>query len=54
MTAEWIDGVRLSDRSGIRKLMGESGTSSPAIQGGTKAVMKTMVELFSVAMFKWG
>ncbi|TFK35821.1 ABC1 family-domain-containing protein [Crucibulum laeve] len=92
MTAEWIDGVRLSDRSGIRRLMGErepdssnsrpsfpsdspavvlsetipshvtSVLSSPSqlkmpdkpLKGGVKAIMQTMVELFSAQMFDWG
>lgn len=55
MTAEWIDGVRLSDRPGIRKLMGEEpDTRGRVLQGGVKAVMETMVELFSAAMFSWG
>ncbi|KAF9005222.1 ABC1 family-domain-containing protein [Cyathus striatus] len=93
MTAEWIDGVRLSDRPGIRRLMGErdpdvehstsilgasstadilqptfsesppeSPTSSPSslkipekpLKGSTKAIMQTMVELFSAQMFDWG
>ncbi|CAA7264407.1 unnamed protein product [Cyclocybe aegerita] len=29
MTAEWIDGVRLSDREGVFRLMGEHPTSAP-------------------------
>jgi len=43
MTAEWIDGVRLSDMDGINKL----GVSK-------KKVMQTMVDLFSAQMFKFG
>lgn len=78
MTAEWIDGVRLSDRDGVFQLMGEkqhtpsynpylislgispsdmhSNSLLPAkpLQGGVKAVMQTMVELFSAQMFNWG
>lgn len=68
MTAEWIDGVRLSDRAGVRRLMGERTPDSPApaskdlapgyagppLRGGVKAVMQTMVELFSAQMFSWG
>ncbi|KAK2465037.1 hypothetical protein APHAL10511_003113 [Amanita phalloides] len=90
LTAEWMEGVRLSDRSAIRRLMGEhvddqagppTPTSYPAsplldllpsclhstssypalplnlsrpLKGGTKAVMQTMVELFSAQMFEWG
>ncbi|KAF5378111.1 hypothetical protein D9615_007627 [Tricholomella constricta] len=66
MTAEWIEGVRLSDRPAIRALMGEpnsghgSTASSPSsmptkpLKGGVKAVMQVMVELFSAQMFDWG
>lgn len=86
MVAEWIDGVRLSDKSGIFRLMGErpplhldqrspsldplsaaslvaSSISSPTsslimpdkpLKGGVKAIMQTMVELFSAQMFEWG
>ncbi|KAH8096780.1 ABC1 family-domain-containing protein [Cristinia sonorae] len=65
MTAEWIDGVRLSDRSGIFRLMGEddpkaSNTRSSRqptfhpLKGGVQAVMSTMVDLFSAQIFKWG
>ncbi|KAF8966801.1 ABC1 family-domain-containing protein [Flammula alnicola] len=88
MIAEWIDGVRLSDKAGIFRLMGESPpTGSPTsssetpldpfaatslvasppnspvsslqmpakpLKGGVKAVMQTMVELFSAQMFEWG
>lgn len=78
MTAEWIDGVRLSDRDGVFKLMGEqqgskssnpytislgispsemqSNSSLPTkpLKGGVKAIMQTMVELFSAQMFSWG
>ncbi|KAH7909013.1 ABC1 family-domain-containing protein [Hygrophoropsis aurantiaca] len=31
LTAEWIDGVRLSDRPGIRRLMGEEGSPNSSI-----------------------
>ncbi|EGN97200.1 hypothetical protein SERLA73DRAFT_110371 [Serpula lacrymans var. lacrymans S7.3] len=65
MTAEWIDGVRLSDRGAIRRLMGESDSSMSIVKlssdlegvqlnGGLKAIMQTMVELFSAQMFNWG
>lgn len=66
MTAEWIDGVRLSDRPAIRALMGESEfnsfsfptspsyTTSKPLKGGLKAIMQPMVELFSAQMFNWG
>ncbi|KAI6152704.1 ABC1 family-domain-containing protein [Pisolithus thermaeus] len=64
LTAEWVDGVRLSDRPGIRKLMGEDdgiGLHPPhqslegvRLRGGLRAIMQTMVELFSAQMFSWG
>ena len=63
MTAEWIDGVRMTDRNGVRRLMGEhvdvsSETSAanrfPILKGGTSTVLKTMVELFSAQIFEWG
>ncbi|KAH9034755.1 ABC1 family-domain-containing protein [Lactarius pseudohatsudake] len=74
LTAEWIHGVRLSDRQGILKLMGAPSTDLPSklitpleppvhttpndvpelLEGGTKWVMKTMVELFSAQIFRWG
>ena len=69
MTAEWIDGVRFSDRRRISRLMGEddlsvdlpsvSSTSSAPLpskplKGGVHAVMSTMVDLFSAQIFKWG
>ena len=86
MVAEWIDGVRLSDKPGIFRLMGEkppqnfdqqssppdplsstylitSSVTSPGsslimpdkpLKGGVKAIMQTMVELFSAQMFEWG
>jgi aarF domain-containing kinase len=67
LTAEWIDGVRLSDRSAIRKLMGEEDPiAAPSIskvypslegvrlKGGVKSIMQVMVELFSAQMFSWG
>lgn len=86
MVAEWIDGVRLSDKRGIFRLMGEepplhfdqqsslpdpfsatslvaSSISPPTsslimpekpLKGGVKAIMQTMVELFSAQMFEWG
>ncbi|KAL1671925.1 ABC1 family-domain-containing protein [Schizophyllum commune] len=59
MTAEWIDGVRLSDRDSVLRLVGEKpplpGTDAARpLQGGARAVMQTMVELFSAQMFSWG
>ncbi|CCM06775.1 uncharacterized protein FIBRA_09073 [Fibroporia radiculosa] len=62
MVAEWIDGVRLSDRKGIRQLMGEEdypqqSSSSPTpvkLKGGVESIMRTMVELFSAQIFDWG
>lgn len=67
LTAEWIDGVRLSDRPAIRKLMGEENKPAlvsnskidPSLEGvrlkgGVNSIMQTMVELFSAQMFSWG
>ena len=63
MTAEWIDGVRMTDRNGVKRLMGErvdapSDTSAanrfPTLKGGVSTVLKTMVELFSAQIFEWG
>nr|GAT51209.1 predicted protein [Mycena chlorophos] len=54
MTAEWIDGVRLSDRNGILRLIGELPGAERPLRGGTRAVMEPMVELFSAQMFRWG
>ncbi|KAJ7722355.1 ABC1 family-domain-containing protein [Mycena olivaceomarginata] len=54
MTAEWIEGVRLSDRDAIRRLMGELPGASTPLRGGTRAIMDPMVELFSSQMFLWG
>ena len=64
MTAEWIDGVRLSDRRGIERLMGSDARESlrpplpadrfPVLKGGTEWVMRTMVDLFSAQIFDWG
>ena len=55
LVAEWIDGVRLSDKKGIQSLMGEGPTpvSSP-LRGGTKWILDTMVQLFSAQIFSWG
>lgn len=39
----------MSDREGVRKLM-----ESSELKGGVKAVMQSMVELFSAQMFSWG
>ena len=79
-----MEGVRLSDRTAVRHLMGESVDEPPShlasppldllpsclrstssyphlplnlpapLKGGMKAVMQTMVELFSAQMFEWG
>ncbi|KAJ7031109.1 ABC1 family-domain-containing protein [Mycena alexandri] len=54
MTAEWIDGVRLSDRDGILRLVGELPGVAKPLRGGTRAIMEPMVELFSAQMFRWG
>ncbi|OSX61911.1 hypothetical protein POSPLADRAFT_1070397 [Postia placenta MAD-698-R-SB12] len=59
MVAEWIDGVRLSDRRGIRRLMGEDDGADAlprtrSLKGGVKTIMQTMVELFSAQIFEWG
>jgi aarF domain-containing kinase len=63
MTAEWIDGVRMSDRDAVFRLMGESpisgapsitDTSVPPLKGGTRSILKTMVNLFSAQMFLYG
>ncbi|GJE91340.1 ABC1 kinase family protein [Phanerochaete sordida] len=67
MVAEWIDGVRLSDRAGIFRLMGErdprlaraplepaSTLPSRPLKGGVAAIMDTMVQLFSAQIFSWG
>jgi aarF domain-containing kinase len=55
MTAEWIDGVRLSDKAGVRRLMGEDGRLKTELKtpeglkdvgplkGGLKVVGQTMV-----------
>jgi hypothetical protein len=55
MTAEWIDGVRLSDKAGVRRLMGEDGKLKTELKtpeglkdvgplkGGLKVVGQTMV-----------
>lgn len=63
--AEWIDGVRLSDKCGIAHLMGDNRTSAsstgplaadrfPSLRGGAKWVMQTMIDLFSAQIFNWG
>lgn len=67
LTAEWIEGVRLSDRAAIRKLMGEErqavivpdagvhpSLEGVRLKGGVKSIMQTMVELFSAQIFSWG
>lgn len=63
MTAEWIDGVRMTDRNGVKHLMGErveflpensAANHFPGLQGGVSTVLETMVELFSAQIFEWG
>ena len=64
MVAEWIDGVRLSDKKGIRRLMGDDADTSPRVplpadrfptlKGGAEWVMQTMIDLFSAQIFDWG
>jgi aarF domain-containing kinase len=63
MTAEWIDGVRMTDRNGVKHLMGErtdilpedsAANRFPSLKGGIPSVLKTMVELFSAQIFEWG
>ena len=64
MTAEWIDGVRLSDRRGVERLMGNDAREAarpplpadrfPTLKGGSEWVMRTMVDLFSAQIFRWG
>jgi aarF domain-containing kinase len=67
MTAEWIDGVRLSDREAIRRLMGEGRAGDLAkingtggrfegvkLKGGVQAIMQTMVDLFSAQIIQMG
>ncbi|KAL7277893.1 hypothetical protein ACG7TL_008842 [Trametes sanguinea] len=66
MVAEWIDGVRLSDKRGIARLMGDPALDPiphvphptadrfPRLRGGAEWVMRTMVELFSAQIFDWG
>lgn len=57
MVAEWIDGVRLSDRRGIERLMGDDpplpADRFPTLTGGSRWVMQTMVDLFSAQIFDW-
>jgi aarF domain-containing kinase len=66
MTAEWIEGVRMSDRPGVRKLMGVDGSAATTIQtptgprdigplkGGLKAVSQAMIDTFCAQIFEWG
>ena len=63
MTAEWIDGVRMTDRNGIKQLMGErvdaisedsAAHRFPTLKGGISTILTTMVDLFSVQIFEWG
>ena len=80
MTAEYIDGVKLSDRRAIRRLLDgaplpsaslsspdpdpaalpnwdgslSASYSSRPLRGGARAIMETLVSLFSVQIFQWG
>jgi aarF domain-containing kinase len=64
LTAEWIDGVRLSDRAAIRRMLdgdsrtlstrNQSGSPSRRLQGGVRFIMQTMVSLFSAQIFSFG
>ena len=74
LTAEWIDGVRLTDWQAILKLMGDLSADLPSksmtplgssirsfdadglgpLEGGTKWVMQTMIDLFCAQIFRWG
>lgn len=76
LTAEWIDGVRLSDREALGRVVGEElpeksggmfadtahekkngipeSMYNVKLKGGMRAIMHTMVELFSAQMFDWG
>lgn len=62
MTAEWIEGVRMSDRDGVYRLLGETPPHAttttlrqePILQGGTRSILQTMVDLFSAQMFMFG
>ncbi|KAA1475226.1 ABC1-domain-containing protein [Dentipellis sp. KUC8613] len=45
MTAEWIDGTRLSDRDGVVSLLGAEGT---------RTLVQTMTDLLSTQIFRWG
>ncbi|KAG1782084.1 ABC1 family-domain-containing protein [Suillus placidus] len=75
LTAEWIDGVRLSDREALGRVVGEKLPEKGGgmfaehdekkngipesmyhvnLKGGMRAIMYTMVELFSAQMFDWG
>ena len=78
LTAEWINGVRLTDRQGLLRFMSADSSStdlpsksmtplgrshflpssdldnSGPLEGGTKWVMQTMVDLFCAQIFRWG
>jgi aarF domain-containing kinase len=84
LTAEWIRGVRLTDRQGLVRLMAPDSNSSSStaadlpsksmtplgrthilpssdvdsdsgsLEGGTKWVMRTMIDLFCAQIFRWG
>jgi aarF domain-containing kinase len=55
LVAEWIDGVRLSDKKAVKSLMGEGpSVNVSSLRGGTKWIMDTMVQLFSAQIFSWG
>ncbi|KAI0338382.1 ABC1-domain-containing protein [Trametopsis cervina] len=55
LVAEWIDGVRLSNKAGVMSLMGEGDSPIPSpLRGGTKWIMDTMIQLFSAQIFSFG
>lgn len=82
LTAEWIQGVRLTDRQGLLNLMAPDSNSKGTgdlsskymtplgqprilpssdidgdlgpLVGGTKWVMRTMIDLFCAQIFRWG
>lgn len=80
LTAEWIRGVRFTDRQGLLKLMAPDSSSttdlpsksmtplgrsrippssdvdsdSGPLEGGSKWVMRTMIDLFCAQIFRWG
>jgi aarF domain-containing kinase len=54
MTAEWIDGVRLTDKPALRRLMGIDPGHKDPLRGGFKAIMEIMITLFSAQIFSFG